>query len=100
MDIDHCLTVQQDLEGAKFTRAADKTLTQRLLYVLSPAFRPSGASERTTVQKYEFLELQGDVFFFFRTPSHQKNVPKVLDGSSETMLILVVTEKLSAIVYP
>ena len=98
MGIGHCLIVWA-LLNLRDSSAADKTLTQRLLYVLSPAFRPSGASERTTVQKYEFLELQGDVFFF-RTPSHQKNVPRVLDSSSETMLISVVTDKLSAIVYP
>ena len=72
MDIDHCLTVQQDLEGAKFTRAADKTLTQRLLYVSSPAFHPSGASVRTTVQKYDFFGIATRLCFFFRTPLHKK----------------------------
>ena len=100
MDIDNCLTLRMLSEFARFTRAADKTLTQRLLYVSSPAFRPSGASVRTTVQKYDFFGIATRRFFFFRTPSHQKNVPRVLDSSSETMLISVVTDKLSAIVYP
>ena len=65
MGIGHCLTLRK-IWIYQIRSAADKTLTQRLLYVLPPAFRPSGASVRTTVQKYEFLELQGDVFFFFQ----------------------------------
>jgi hypothetical protein len=42
MGIEHCLTVRMDVELARFEQAADKTLTQRLLICLLPAFHPFG----------------------------------------------------------
>ena len=40
MDIDHCLTVQQDVELARFEQAADKTLTQRLFIMFVARLPP------------------------------------------------------------
>ena len=53
MDIEHCLTVQQVIEVAKFTRAADKTLTQRLLSMSDVRLLSIRTLERTTWQKYK-----------------------------------------------
>ena len=53
MDIEHCLTVQQDNEVAKFTRAADKTLTQRLLYKSATRPQTRQGFGRLTMQKYK-----------------------------------------------
>ena len=53
MGIEHCLTMRMDDEFAKFTRAADKTLTQRLFNMSVARLPPVRTSERTTRQRYE-----------------------------------------------
>ena len=69
MDIEHCLTVRMDVELARFEQAADKTLTQRLLYIcLSPAFRPSGFGTNNGAKLIFFLQYHDHLLKKIRSP--------------------------------
>ena len=50
MDIEHCLTVRK-IRSCEVQAAADKTLTQRLLYMFVVCLPPVRTSVRTTAAK-------------------------------------------------
>ena len=60
MDIGHCLIVRK-IRICEVQAAADKTLTQRLLYVSSPVQIPVKDFGCLTMQKYIFFTLHNYV---------------------------------------
>ena len=62
MGIGHCLTVRIQDESCEVPQAADKTLTQRLLY-LSPARKPVNGPRLVDAAKIQKIHYYKHVYF-------------------------------------